>query len=221
MQDHNLALREFGWTPLYEIQRLAGRPGQPLFDSIRVFENYPIDHALTEKNQQVRVDKTRLVETSNYPLFASVGLDKPFRLIFNYQRRHFDEAQIARLQHAFVRFIEALSVDADRPVGMIADHDPADDVLLARANSTSRDEPRRGIIEQFELQVRSSCDGIALVFGDEALSYGELNARANRLAWRLRDRGVGTDVVVALSCKRGVGIGAACGAEGGGSLSAA
>ncbi|WP_139372962.1 amino acid adenylation domain-containing protein, partial [Nitrobacter vulgaris] len=47
---------------------------------------------------------------------------------------------------------------------------------------------------------------IALVFGDEALSYGELNARANRLAWRLRDRGVGTDVVVALACERGVGM---------------
>ncbi|OPH81279.1 non-ribosomal peptide synthetase, partial [Nitrobacter vulgaris] len=192
LQDHNLALRDFGWTPLYEIQRLAGRPGQPLFDSILVFENYPIDHALTEKNQQVRVDKTRLVETSNYPLFASVGLDKRFRLTFNYQRRHFDEAQIARLQHAFVRLMEALSVDADRPVGMIADRDPADDVLLARANNTRCDEPRRGLIEQFESQVRSCCDGIALVFGDEALSYGELNARANRLAWRLRDRGVGT-----------------------------
>ncbi len=98
-------------------------------------------------------------------------------------------AQIARLQDAFVRLMEALSVDADRPVGMIADHDPADDRLLARANNTRCDEPRRGIIEQFESQVRSSCDGIALVFGDEALSYGELNARANRLAWRLRDRG--------------------------------
>ena len=52
LQDRNLTLREFGWTPLYEIQRLAGRPGRPLFDSILVFENYPVDHALKEKNQQ-------------------------------------------------------------------------------------------------------------------------------------------------------------------------
>ena len=204
LQDRNLALREFGWTPLYEIQRLAGRPGRPLFDSILVFENYPVDHALMEKNRQIRVGETRIVETSNYPLFASVGLDERLRLVFNYQRKYFDEAQIARLQRAFVRLMEALSVDADRPVGMIAASDPADDTLLSRANSTRRDEPRLGIVEQFEAQVRQSPDAVALVFGDEELSYGVLNARANRLARRLRDRGVGTDVVVGLALDRGV-----------------
>ncbi|MEH2523002.1 MULTISPECIES: non-ribosomal peptide synthase/polyketide synthase [unclassified Bradyrhizobium] len=204
LQDRNLTLREFGWTPLYEIQRLAGRPGRPLFDSILVFENYPVDHALMEKNRQIRVGETRIVETSNYPLFASVGFDERLRLVFNYQRKHFGEAQIARLQRAFVRLMEALSVDADRPVGMIAASDPADDVLLSRANDTRRDEPRRGIVEQFEAQVRQSPDAVALVFGDEELSYVQLNGRANRLAWRLRDRGAGTDVVVGLALDRGV-----------------
>ena len=204
LQDRNLTLREFGWTPLYEIQRLAGRPGRPLFDSILVFENYPVDHALMEKNRQIRVGEIRIVETSNYPLFASVGLDERLRLVFNYQRKYFDEAQIARLQRAFVRLMEALSVDADRPVGMIAASDPADDALLSRANSTRRDEPRLGIVEQFEAQVGQSPDAVALVFGDEELSYAQLNGRANRLARRLRNRGVGTDVVVGLALDRGV-----------------
>ncbi|WP_245322599.1 non-ribosomal peptide synthetase, partial [Bradyrhizobium valentinum] len=204
LQDRNLSLREYGWTPLYEIQRLAGRPGRPLFDSILVFENYPVDRALMGKNRQIRAGETRIVETSNYPLFASVGLDERLRLVFNYQRKHFDEAQIARLQRAFVRLMEALSVDADRPVGMIAASDPADDTLLARANSTRRDESRLGIVEQFEAQVRQSPNAVALVFGDEELSYGALNGRANRLARRLRDRGVGADVVVGLALDRSV-----------------
>ena len=77
-----------------------------------MFENYPVDHALKEKNQRVRVGETRIVETSNYPLFASVGLDERLRLVFNYQRKHFDEAQVTRLQAAFVRLLEALSADA-------------------------------------------------------------------------------------------------------------
>ncbi len=203
LQDRNLGLREFGATPLYEIQRLAGRPGRPLFDTILVFENYPVDRALIGRNQQIQVGETRIVETSNYPLFASVGIDERLRLVFNYQCKHFDEAQIARLQRAFVRLIEALSIDADRPVGMIMARDPADDVLLARANDTGRNEPRNGIVAQFETQVRNSPEAIALVFGATALSYNALNARANRLARRLRDRGVGTDVVVGLALDRG------------------
>ncbi|MBR1251127.1 non-ribosomal peptide synthase/polyketide synthase [Bradyrhizobium sp. AUGA SZCCT0169] len=206
LQDRNLTMREFGWTPLYEIQRLAGRPGRPLFDSILVFENYPVDSALKEKNQRVRVGETRITETSNYPLFASVGLDERLRLVLNYQRKHFDEAQVARLQAAFVRLLEALSADADRPVGMIAANDPADEALLWRMNSTRRDRPRRGIVAQFEEQVRRSPASIALVFGDEELSYGELNKRANRLARGLRGYGVGTDVVVGLALERGVAM---------------
>ncbi|MCP3401818.1 non-ribosomal peptide synthase/polyketide synthase [Bradyrhizobium sp. CCGB20] len=204
LQDCNLALREFGSTPLYEIQRLAGRPGRPLFDSILVFENYPVDHALIGKNRQIQVGETRIVETSNYPLFASVGVDERLRLVFNYQRARFDEAQIARLQRAFVRLIEALSIDADRPVGAIAASDPADDVLLARANDTRRDQLRKGIVAQFEAQVRKSPEAIALVVGETELSYAALNARANRLARRLRDHGVATDVVVGLALDRGV-----------------
>ncbi|MCK1637526.1 non-ribosomal peptide synthase/polyketide synthase [Bradyrhizobium sp. 157] len=206
LQDRNLTLREYGWTPLYEIQRLAERPGRPLFDSILVFENYPVDRALMGKNGLIRVGETRIVETSNYPLFASICLDERLRLVFNYQRKHFDEAQIARLQRGFVRLMEALSVDADRPVGTIAASDPADDALLSRANDTRCDEPRRGIIEQFEAQVGQSPDAVALVFGDAELSYRALNARANRLARRLRDRGVGTDVVVGLALERGVEV---------------
>ena len=58
--------------PLYEVQRLAGRPGRPLFDTILVFENYPVDQALKEKNPRFTVGRTRLVETSNYPLFVTV-----------------------------------------------------------------------------------------------------------------------------------------------------
>ncbi|WP_334270992.1 condensation domain-containing protein [Bradyrhizobium sp. 1(2017)] len=204
LQDRNLALREFGATPLYEIQRLAGRPGRPLFDSILVFENYPIDRALIGTDRQIQVGKTRIVETSNYPLFASVGVDDRLRLVFNYRRKHFDEAQIARLQQAFVRLIEALSIDADRPVGMIAARDPADVVLLERANDTRRDQPREGIVAQFEAQVRKSPEAVALVFGGTELSYAALNARANRLARRLRDRGVATDTVVGLALDRGV-----------------
>ena len=51
LQERNIDLRNHGWMPLYEIQRLAGRSGRPLFESILVFENYPIDEALRGENE--------------------------------------------------------------------------------------------------------------------------------------------------------------------------
>ncbi|MDL2424677.1 condensation domain-containing protein, partial [Pseudomonas sp. BAgro211] len=46
LQSFNLDVREFEHTPLYDIQRWAGQAGQALFDSIIVFENYPVDEVL-------------------------------------------------------------------------------------------------------------------------------------------------------------------------------
>ena len=56
--------------------------------------------------------------------------------------------------------------------------------------------------ELFEEQVERSPDSPALVFAEERLSYRELNSRANSLAWRLRERGVGPDVPVGLALDR-------------------
>ncbi|MBI6951955.1 non-ribosomal peptide synthetase [Pseudomonas sp. CCOS 191] len=54
----------------------------------------------------------------------------------------------------------------------------------------------------FEAQVRRAPQAIAVRYGEDALSYGELNARANRLAHHLRAQGVGPDVRVGLCVER-------------------
>ena len=54
----------------------------------------------------------------------------------------------------------------------------------------------------FAGQAARTPDAVAVVFGDERLTYGELDARANRLAHHLRARGVGPEVLVALCVER-------------------
>ncbi len=49
VQDCNLGLREYEHTPLYEVQRWAGQGGEGLFDSLLVFENYPVSEALEQE----------------------------------------------------------------------------------------------------------------------------------------------------------------------------
>ncbi len=75
--------------------------------------------------------------------------------------------------------------------------------LLVDFNQTRADFPRsRSIHELFEEQVERTPDAPAVVFGSQRLTYADLNARANALAWQLVDRGAGPDVPVGLAVDR-------------------
>ena len=54
----------------------------------------------------------------------------------------------------------------------------------------------------FEAQVRKTPDKVAAVYEERSLTYGQLNARANRLAHHLQTSGIGPEDVVALLCRR-------------------
>ncbi|MEU0088952.1 condensation domain-containing protein, partial [Streptomyces sp. NPDC006274] len=62
------------------------------------------------------------------------------------------------------------------------------------------------LVKVFEDRVAQDPDAVALSFGDESLTYGELNARANRLARVLLSRGVGPEQFVGLALPRGVDL---------------
>jgi amino acid adenylation domain-containing protein len=73
----------------------------------------------------------------------------------------------------------------------------------ARWNGYTSDYPRnRCIHEIFQQIVKTRASEVALIFGENRLSYGELDARANRLAHYLRSLGVGPDVLVGICFER-------------------
>ncbi|MFJ1708653.1 AMP-binding protein, partial [Kitasatospora sp. NPDC088346] len=62
----------------------------------------------------------------------------------------------------------------------------------------------RTVHEVFEERAAEAPDAVALVFDGATVSYGELNARANRLARHLADRGVTRGAVVGVMLERGI-----------------
>src|SRR6267378_157975 len=60
--------------------------------------------------------------------------------------------------------------------------------------------------ELVQLQASATPDSVALVSGNRHVTYGELNARANQLAHRLRSLGIGPDVPVGLCMARSVAL---------------
>jgi amino acid adenylation domain-containing protein len=75
--------------------------------------------------------------------------------------------------------------------------------LLIEWNDTKTDYPRNKCVhELFEAQVDRIPDAVALVLGDQQLTYGELNRRANQLAHFLRGLGVGSESLVGICLER-------------------
>ena len=80
---------------------------------------------------------------------------------------------------------------------------PERSMLIEEWNRTAADFPRdRCFIELFGERARAHPDAIAATFGDEALTYAELDARANRLARHLRSLGAGAGALVGVSVER-------------------
>ncbi|MCQ9427427.1 amino acid adenylation domain-containing protein, partial [Pseudomonas sp. LJDD11] len=204
VQAQNLGLREHEHTPLYEIQQWAGQGGEGLFDNILVFENYPVSDALQQGVPGGLVfSGIENHEQTNYPLTLAVGLGETLSIDYSFDRAHFSEPGIEQVAAHFAHLLQELVRDALAPVGdlplLSAEHSQQ---IINECNSSKAHYPAQQCLHQFiEQQVSKTPDATAVAF-DQALSYDELNRRANRLAHKLREQGVGPDVLVGLAVER-------------------
>ncbi|HST62463.1 MAG TPA: amino acid adenylation domain-containing protein, partial [Longimicrobium sp.] len=116
----------------------------------------------------------------------------------------FERGTVERMAGHLERVLEQVAADADVRLSRLALLGPAErTMVLEEWNRTERPYPRGVCIhEMFEAQVRERPDAAALVWGDESLTYRELDARANQLAHHLVRLGVGPDARVGVLLER-------------------
>jgi amino acid adenylation domain-containing protein len=120
-----------------------------------------------------------------------------------YDTQLFDEQTVKRFAAYFERFLAGVLDNPQSQLGDIEILDAAERQLLLDLNQTASALPAtESIHERFEAQVRRTPTAPALVFGDQNLTYDQLNSRANQLAHLLRRRGVGPNVCVGLCVQR-------------------
>ncbi len=116
----------------------------------------------------------------------------------------FDASTIERMLGHFQTLLAAAARQPDTaitalPLLMEAERQQ----LLVDWNQTATDYPReRCIHELFSAQARATPEALALRFGEESLTYAQLESRANQLAWHLQSLGVGPDTLVGLYLER-------------------
>ncbi len=116
----------------------------------------------------------------------------------------FEAGTIERLVGHWRVLLEAIVADPGQAISKLPLLTEAErHQLLVEWNDTAVEYPRERCIHQlFEAQVERTPEATALVYEDQQLTYGELNARANRLAHHLRSLGVGPEVLVGVCLER-------------------
>ncbi|HEX5706594.1 MAG TPA: amino acid adenylation domain-containing protein, partial [Pyrinomonadaceae bacterium] len=206
IQQAQVETRRYEYSPLVDVHGWSDAPRtRPLFDSIVSFENHPIDHSLLKRSDRVELrDVVHYHTATGYPLNLIIEPGDELVVKILYDFGHFDDASIERMLGHIKQMLIGIAEDPHRTLGefsLLTEEERRR--LLVEWNERQRVElTGESIHELFEAQAARTPDAEALVAGDERLTYGELNARANRLARRLLALGVRAEVPVALCAER-------------------
>ena len=202
MQQRQSQLMAHQHAGLAEIQKLAGI-GE-LFDTLVVFENYPVDRAgLAGEVSDVRLATVRGHDATHYPLSLLVQPGERLLLRLNYRPDLFDRANVETLGARLIRLLEAAVAEPERAIGSLEILEAGErDTILRVWNDTALPIPPSMLPELFAAQAERTPDAVAIVFEDRSLSYAALDAHANQLAHHLQGLGVGPETVVGLCVER-------------------
>jgi nonribosomal peptide synthetase DhbF len=192
---------------LSDIQRLAG-PGAA-FDTLFAYESYPSTPAgmPAPGGGGLAIGPAGGTDASHYPLTLTAMPGPPLRLRLAYRPDVYDQQAAKLLGQRLVRLLEQVAAEPELPVGRVAILDPAERRRLTQDwNDTAAPAPDGTLAALFEAQAAAVPDAVALASGAEVLTYRELDAAANRLAWFLIAAGAGPEQVVALALPRSAGL---------------
>jgi len=212
LQTGQAQARRYDYSPLVQVQRWSDiLPGQPLFETILVFENYPARHASWQQSTNLTIDNLRFFEKTNYPLTISIGPDERLQIHISYNPGRFDAPTIRRLLDHLQTILRGMVTQPEARLFEIPLLTGAErQQIVAGWNQTTVEYPTTPCIHHlFEAQAAQTPEAVALVFpaaGNpgqaEQLSYRQLNERANQLAHYLQSLGVAAETPVALCLPR-------------------
>ncbi|HKR14069.1 MAG TPA: amino acid adenylation domain-containing protein, partial [Pyrinomonadaceae bacterium] len=175
----------------------------PLFNVLFVFQNVPGN---APELPGLKIEQLNAgTGTAKFDLMLSLE-ESAEKLggVFEYSTDLFEEPAIRRMLTHFETMLEAIVRRPECRISELPLLDTAEEQqLLVEWNRTASDFPRTSCIHDlFHDQSMRTPDEVALIFGDERLTYRELDQAANRLARFLGRSGIGPESVVAIATGR-------------------
>ncbi|MFY9766392.1 MAG: condensation domain-containing protein, partial [Mycobacterium sp.] len=200
---HNDTL-EHQHLALSEIHRITGH--QRLFDTVFVYENYPVDTAASLGAHEFAITEFTIRDYYHYPLTVQALPGRELDLRIQFRADVFDTAGIEALIERFKRVLVAMTADPTRRLSSVDLLDAGESARLDewgnRAVLTRPAGAAVSIPVLFAAQVARTPEAVALTCGQVSWTYRELEEAANRLAHLLAVHGVGPGECVALLLER-------------------
>ncbi|MDN3360150.1 non-ribosomal peptide synthetase [Actinomadura sp. DC4] len=182
----------------------------PLFQVSLTFQNAPRAASWDLAGLRVRPVRPGGGGAAKFDLSFSVGERRdddgaPAGLggVLDYSADLFDRPTAERLAERLVRLLETVAADPDVRVSQVEVLEEAERRLVVEEwNRTAEQVASQAMPELFEARAAATPDAVAVMFEDTALTYAELDAAANRLAWHLIGLGVGPERLVAVALPR-------------------
>ncbi|GHJ41202.1 non-ribosomal peptide synthetase [Streptomyces sp. TS71-3] len=201
LQDEQSRLMDHQYLGLTEIQRHAATGD--LFDTLLVFENYPIDKgavSAAEAASGLRITDVTGSGATHYPLTLAVLDERHLSVVLEFRPDAYTRTEVERIAGRFERLAGALLAAPDTPLAALDALDPAErGALLAAGTGGRAPATATTMPEVFQAQAARTPDAVAVVGDGRRLTFAELNTAANRLARLLVARGAGPEKIVALA----------------------
>src|SRR5215213_2141848 len=206
IQEQQVTMRQYEYTPLMQLQQWSEVPnGTPLFESIVGFENHPIDSSLGTRSAHAELrDIVHYHTATGYPLNVMIEPGRELLIKLMYDVGRFEAAAIRQMLNHIQQLLESSVANPEAKLDELELLTPGErKQLLGEWSGWRTAYPRESSIQElFEAEVARTPEAVAVIFGDQQLTYRELNERANQLAHHLRGLGVGPDSLVGICVER-------------------
>ncbi|MFA0813947.1 non-ribosomal peptide synthetase, partial [Microbulbifer epialgicus] len=210
LQVENVQREEYSYLGLPEIQALTQIPqGMPLFESLLVFENYPIKDVIDSLNGNEElpfsIGELKDRERGNFPITITAQFRKTLDIAFTFRMELFSQTVIQNVVKHFKNILLNMielgsSIKLDQL--SIAERNEALNYINELDFSVSSHQPNNDMCELFELQALKNPRSAALHFHSTEMTYSELNNKANQFARYLIENGLKNGDVIALYFER-------------------
>ncbi|OBJ58823.1 non-ribosomal peptide synthetase [Mycobacterium colombiense] len=189
---------------LNEIHRVTGH--DQLFDTLFLYENYPIDAGALLGVQELAVTEFSSREFNHYPLSVVATPGHELSLRVEYDTEVFEASAVERLIERLRQVMAMMTADPAQRLSSIdlldaAEHERLDEwgnrAMLAR-----RPRGQASIPALFAAQVARAADAVAITCGERSWTYREVDESANQLAHLLTEQGAGPGQRVAVVIPR-------------------